>query len=169
MLSQSEADATTNDVPVEDVQPTQQPDVAPVLDPIGDVVTIDGITTEVMISAIDTGAIADLFDNNYDTLARGANQNPMMVSLTMREPVTASQLLLELAGMRNFRVDVEVTTPTDQLVLTEAYPNSTADTTVTIDLPESTQVTAMTVTITEIDVPSDVKVYIHIREFALLK
>lgn len=169
MLSQSEADSTTNDVPVEDVQPTQQPDVAPVLDPIGDVVTIDGITTEVMMSAIDTGAIADLFDNNYDTLARGSNQNPMMVSLTMREPVTASQLLLELAGMRNFRVDVEVTTPTDQLVLTEAYPNSTADTTVTIDLPESTQVTAMTVTITEIDVPSDVKVYIHIREFALLK
>jgi hypothetical protein len=139
-----------------------------VLEPIGDVVTIDGITTEVMMSAIDTGSIADIFDNNYDSLARGANQNPMVVSLTMREPVTRSQLILELAGMRNFRVDVEITTPTDQIVLTQEYPNSTSDPKVTIDLPESTQVTAMTVTITEVDVPSDVKVYIHIREFALL-
>jgi hypothetical protein len=92
----------------------------------------------------------------------------MVVSLTMREPVTRSQLILELAGMRNFRVDVEITTPTDQIVLTQEYLNSTSDPKVTIDLPESTQVTAMTVTITEVDVPSDVKVYIHIREFALL-
>ncbi|MFN5060135.1 MAG: ArnT family glycosyltransferase [Chloroflexota bacterium] len=169
MLSQNEADSTTNDIAPENVQPTQIPATSqPVLEPIGDVVTIDGITTEVMMSAIDTGSIADIFDNNYDSLARGANQNPMVVSLTMREPVTRSQLILELAGMRNFRVDVEITTPTDQIVLTQEYPNSTSDPKVTIDLPESTQVTAMTVTITEVDVPSDVKVYIHIREFALL-
>jgi hypothetical protein len=169
MLSQSEADATTNAPVTEDSQPTQIPAIAqPVLEPIGDVVTIDGITTEVMMSAIDNGSIADLFDNNYDSLARGANQNPMVVSLTMSEPVAASQLMLELAGMRNFRVDVEITTPTDQIVLTQEYPDSTPDPKVTIDLPESTQVTAMTVTITEVDVPSDVSVYIHIREFALL-
>jgi hypothetical protein len=92
----------------------------------------------------------------------------MVVSLTMREPVLVSQVKLELAGMRNFRVDVEVMTPSDQIVLTQEYPNSLSDPTVMIDLPESTQVTAMTVTITEVDVPNDVKVYIHIRELALL-
>jgi hypothetical protein len=121
-----------------------------------------------MISAIDSGSIADMFDGNYDSLVRGANQNPMVVSLTMREPVEATRLLLELAGMRNFRVDVEITTPSDQVVLTQEYPDSMPDPTVTMDLPDSTQVTAITVTITEVDVPSDVNIYIHIREFALL-
>ncbi|MFZ9857882.1 MAG: ArnT family glycosyltransferase [Roseiflexaceae bacterium] len=168
LLSRDEADIVTGDEIAVDGQPTRQPDVEPVLDPIGDVVTIDGITTEVMMSAIDTGSIADLFDGSYDSLARGANQNPMVVSLTMREPVLVSQVKLELAGMRNFRVDVEVMTPSDQIVLTQEYPNSLSDPTVMIDLPESTQVTAMTVTITEVDVPNDVKVYIHIRELALL-
>jgi hypothetical protein len=169
VLSQSEADAVTNEqLPVDQPTAPQPTVMTQVLDPVGDVVTINGITTEVTMSAIDSGSIADMFDNNYDSLVRGANQNPLVVSLTMGEPVTTSQLQLELAGMRNFRVDVEVTTPSDQLVLTQEYPDSSADATVSFDLPESTSVTALTVTITEIDVPSDVNVYIHIREFILL-
>jgi len=169
LLRQSEAEQDVNAEQSVDIQTSQQStEVAQVLDPISDVVTVDGITTEVMISAIDSGSIADMFDGNYDSLVRGANQNPMVVSLTMREPVEATRLLLELAGMRNFRVDVEITTPSDQVVLTQEYPDSMPDPTVTMDLPDSTQVTAITVTITEVDVPSDVNIYIHIREFALL-
>jgi hypothetical protein len=169
LLRQSEAEQDVNAEQSVDIQTSQQStEVAQVLDPISDVVTVDDITTEVMISAIDSGSIADMFDGNYDSLVRGANQNPMVVSLTMREPVEATRLLLELAGMRNFRVDVEITTPSDQVVLTQEYPDSMPDPTVTMDLPDSTQVTAITVTITEVDVPSDVNIYIHIREFALL-
>lgn len=151
-------------------QPTApvNPDEGPKLEPIGDVVIIDGSTTEVLLSPIDTGSIADLFDNDYDTLARGANQNPMVVSMTMLQPVTASQVVLELAGMRNFRVDIEATTTTDQIVLTQDFPNSDVDPKITFDLPDATNITAMTITITELDVPSDVSVYIHIRELQFL-
>ncbi len=167
----TQADANVADDGNSDEQPVEVPVPTvgrPILDPIGDVVVIAGSTTEVLVSAIDTGSIGDLFDGNYNSLIRGANQNPMVVSLTMTQPVVASQLVLELAGMRNFRVDVEITTPDDQVVLTQDFPDSEPDPKVTIDLPESTTITAMQVTITEVDVPSDVNVYIHIREIELL-
>lgn len=145
-----------------------QPTASPALDPVGESVLIAGVNTDVLVSPIDSGSIADLFDNSYDTLLRGANQNPMVVSLTMSQPLSLSQMVMELAGMSNFRVDVELTTPDGPVTLTEEFTNSVSDPTVRIDLSSAQEISAMKIMITELNVPSDVLVFIHIREISLL-
>jgi len=157
---------TTNEEPPEVIE--VQPTATPVLDPVGESVMIAGVTTDVLVSPIDAGSIADLFDNSYDTLLRGANQNPMVVSLTMSQPLSLSQMVMELAGMSNFRVDVELTTPDGPVTLTEEFTNSVSDPTVRIDLSSAQEISAMKIMITELNVPSDVRVFIHIREISLL-
>ncbi len=157
---------TTNEEPAVVVE--AQPTATPVLDPVGESVMIAGVNTDVLISPIDSGSIADMFDNSFDTLLRGANQNPMVVSMTMAEPLSLSQMVMQLAGMRSFRVDVELTTQDGPVTLTEEFINSEADPIVRFDLPTSQAISAMKIIITELDVPSDVSVFIHIREISLL-
>lgn len=76
---------------------------------INDVVQIDGQTLLVAHSALDLGQVTDIFDDNFETLMRGAGANPFIFEVTYPQPREASRVVLDLASMDNFEIKVIVT------------------------------------------------------------
>lgn len=76
---------------------------------INDVVQIDSQTLLVAHSALDLGRVTDIFDDNFETLMRGAGANPFIFEVTYPQPREASMVVLDLASMDNFEIKVIVT------------------------------------------------------------
>ena len=63
---------------------------------VADAVTIDGAPATVYHSPFDGGPLAALFDRDRDTLARGAEANPLVLDIAFREPRAVRGASLDL-------------------------------------------------------------------------
>src|SRR5690606_23166062 len=64
----------------------------------------DGQAALVYYSALDGGRIEDALDGNFDSLMRGAHDNPLVIAFEFDTSPQASQLRLSLAGLQEFEV-----------------------------------------------------------------
>lgn len=131
-------------------------------------VTINGEPVTVRYSMLDMGNIADAFDGQTPTLARGFEANPFVVELAFDQPRTLRGISLDLARM-NFGVKIVATPPDGSAPIeltTPVYQNLPGEPHVDIDLPGGPRsVSLLRVEITNID--SGETAHIHLRELTL--
>jgi hypothetical protein len=156
---QSDADTSGSNA-----EPAAAPDIAPT---IQEVLTVNGVETNVTSSAIDGGSLPDLFDGVNNSMIRGANQNPFTVSLAFASPVQAKTLTFNMAGMRNFVAILKVTSAVGTETYEQSFPTANVDQVVVFDLQQSVAMTAMSISFLEQKVPESVDVIIHLREIII--
>jgi hypothetical protein len=145
-------------------EPAAAADVAPT---IQEVLTVNGVETNVTSSAIDGGSLPDLFDGDNNSMMRGANQNPFVVSLAFASPVQAKTLTFNMAGMKNFVATLIVTSAVGTETYEQSFPIANADQVVAFDLQQTVAMTGMSISFLEQRVPSSVDVIIHLREIII--
>lgn len=126
---------------------------------------IDGQQVTVIHSRFDGGQIADLFDGDTFSLARGMEANPLHLDFRFPQPRALSGVRLSLGTMRLFQISLEVYTagnPTPRTV-TQKFANLPADPTVTLSLGgEQPNVERVVIAILD-EAPAEI-VNIHVRE-----
>ncbi len=129
---------------------------------IEELVTIDGQELIVAHSQFDIGRIADLFDNNPTTLARGFEANPLIIEMRFATPQPVATVELTVGSM-DFDLTVTVTTPDGaESVFFQQYRGLPPDPTVTISLPLTVPATRLRLEIKQIGVGEPA--HIHVRE-----
>ncbi|MCW5873635.1 MAG: glycosyltransferase family 39 protein [Anaerolineales bacterium] len=90
----------------------------------------------VSYSALDSGRIEDVLDGNFDSLMRGAGDNPLVIEFEFAEPPQPRQLELTLAGLNEFEVLLVLTYADGSTHdLHEVYSGLPSDPTVVLELP----------------------------------
>jgi len=138
--------------------------------PVKSSATIDGQEVTVIHSRFDGGQIADLFDGDTFSLARGMEANPLSLDFRFPEPRPLSGVRLTLGTMRLFQVTVEVYTPGDPAptTLTQRFANLPNDPTVTLALSDE-PLTVERVTLAILDEAPAETVNVHVREIVFEK
>jgi hypothetical protein len=66
---------------------------------------VDG-TISAEYTTLDIGRISDVFDNNFGTLARSANINPMVITLSFTSPVTLTSSIINMASDGDWTMEI---------------------------------------------------------------
>lgn len=138
--------------------------------PVKNSATIDGQEVTVIHSRFDGGQIADLFDGDTFSLARGMEANPLRLDFRFPEPRALSGVRLTLGTMRRFQISVEVYARGDPTPSTfaERFANLPTDPTVTLSF-DGVRPDIERVVIAILDeAPAEV-VNIHVREIVFEK
>ncbi|HRN50968.1 MAG TPA: glycosyltransferase family 39 protein [Anaerolineales bacterium] len=92
----------------------------------------------VYYSALDSGRIEDVLDGNFDSLMRGAGDNPLVLEFEFDAPAQVQTLDISLAGLREFEVLLVLTYPDGSTHdIHESYSEMPSDPTVTLALPST--------------------------------
>ncbi|NTU81600.1 MAG: DUF104 domain-containing protein [Chloroflexales bacterium] len=133
---------------------------------VEDEATIGGQAARVAHSLLDMGQVANLFDGDPKTLARGAEANPFVLQLSFAEPRALSGVTLTTASM-NFELTMRAT-PVDgeDAVAGATFVDLPPDPTVRLDLPGGPrQVRELRLEIHQLNVPE--VAHVHVRELEL--
>jgi hypothetical protein len=105
--------------------------------PVEETFTWNGQEVRVVHSPLGGGSLNDMMDGNTDTLAKGAEANPVVFEYFYSEPIPTSQLVLTTGSMQNFDIVIRLYAPgSDQPVeYTQNFQGLPPDPTVIIEFP----------------------------------
>jgi hypothetical protein len=105
--------------------------------PVEESFTWNGQEVRVIHSPLGGGSLNDLMDGNTDTLAKGAEANPVVFEYFYSTPIPTTQLVLTTGSMRNFDIIIKLYPPgSDQPVeYAQNFQDLLPDPTVTIGFP----------------------------------
>ncbi|WP_245668861.1 hypothetical protein [Chloroflexus islandicus] len=113
-------------------------------------------------SRFDIGGIADLFDSDPNTLARGLEANPLVIELRFPNPQPINGIELTL-GTMDLDLTVTVTTPDGEThAFRQPYRGMPPDPTVTFDLPQPLLATTLRLDIFQQGAGEPA--HVHVRE-----
>lgn len=129
---------------------------------VEETMVIGGQTTVVAHSQFDIGSIADLFDGDPATLARGLEANPLVLELRFPTPQPVSSIELILGSM-DLDLTVTVTTPDGTTnTYSQQYRGLPSDPSITLNLPQT--LTATTIRMAILQVGAGEPAHVHVRE-----
>lgn len=129
-------------------------------------VLLNGETVKVDYSPIDMGSLGDLFDGNTDSLIRGNNVNPMVVTLHFSPSRKVDTLDLTLGSMQHFQVALTIVYADNMAKNVQRdYENLPDDPHISITLPEANQqIISLQISIKDYVENAE---HIHVRELEL--
>jgi len=137
--------------------------------PVREPLNFMGQTVIVTYSALDIGSMPDAFDGKFETLLRGAGDNPFIIKIEFPEPVSLSAMDLTIGTL--FFCGVNVTLTYDdgsQQQLENTYQDMPFDPTVTVEFPMTDlKVQQVLVSIEDIRPEPTEGYHIHVRELVL--
>lgn len=113
-------------------------------------------------SRFDIGSVADLFDGNPATLARGFEANPLVIELRFTNPQPVNEIELTL-GTMDLDLTVTITTPEGTTTtISQPYRNLPPDPTVSLALPQTGMAAQVRFAILQVGIGEPA--HIHVRE-----
>jgi hypothetical protein len=132
-------------------------------------VEIDGQTANVAFSRLDIGEIVNIFDQNSDSLIRGAKANPLVLELELAQPRSMSAISLTLASMPHVLIKVELLRDDGETVNFEReFVNLEGIPEVDLPLPDGpAEVRRLRIEIHDLAPESYEEPHIHVRDVQL--